>query len=155
MENKNKEDLINHPAHYANHKIVLEPIDILETMPFGIANIFKYIVRAKDKGSELQDLQKSVWYLERTRRTYSYERINELLAPLYIFRHSENIYLKTFGEFLIEGYRPAYALAKLNEILHSQIYLITLSEKNPPEKSNQNVDIKQDDNEEKDQDITN
>lgn len=165
---ENKEDLINHPAHYANHKIVLEPIDILETLPFGIANIFKYIVRARDKGNELQDLEKSAWYLERTKKTYTYERLNNLLAPLYIFRFSENLLLRTFGNLLISGYPPADALNELNTEIHTQIFLLELLkneiDKKPPkenqlEEKNQNEDInediKQDDNEEKEQDITN
>lgn len=165
----NKEDLINHPEHYANHKIVLEPIDILETLPFGIANIFKYIVRAKDKGNELQDLEKSAWYLERTIKTYSYERLNYLLSPLYIFRYSENLLLRSFGNLLIRGCSPADALNELNTDIHTQIFLLELlnneidkkpPEENPPEENqleekNQDEDLKQDDNEEKEQDITN
>ena len=31
-------DNVNHPQHYENHKIVLEPIDIIEGLPFSIAN---------------------------------------------------------------------------------------------------------------------
>lgn len=158
MENKNKEDLINHPAHYANHKIVLEPIDILETMPFGIANIFKYIVRAKDKGNELQDLEKSAWYLERTIKTYTYERLNVLLAPLYIFRYSENLLLRTFGNLLIRGCCPADALNELNTEIHTQIFLLEIlkneMDKKPLEE-NQDEDSKPDDNEEKEQEIKN
>lgn len=164
MENKNKEDLINHPAHYANHKIVLEPIDVLETLPFGIANIFKYIVRAKDKGNELQDLEKSAWYLERTIKTYTYERLNYLLSPLYIFRYSENLLLRTFGNLLVRGCCPADALNELNTEIHTKIFLLELlknemdkepPKENTPEGSNQNEDLKQDDNEEKEQDIKN
>lgn len=155
---ENKEDLINHPAHYANHKIVLEPIDILETLPFGIANIFKYIVRAKDKENELQDLEKSAWYLERTIKTYTYERLNYLLSPLYIFRYSENLLLRTFGNLLVRGCCPADALNELNTEIHTQIFLLELlkneTDKKPLEE-NQDEDLKQDDNEEKDQDITN
>lgn len=154
----NKEDLINHPAHYANHKIVLEPIDILETLPFGIANIFKYIVRAKDKGNELQDLEKSAWYLERTKKTYTYERLNVLLAPLYIFRYSENLLLRSFGNLLIRGYCPSDALNELNTEIHTQIFLLEIlkneMDKKPLEE-NQDEDSKQDDNEEKEQDIKN
>lgn len=155
---ENKEDLINHPAHYANHKIVLEPIDILETLPFGIANIFKYIVRAKDKGNELQDLEKAAWYLERTKKTYTYERLNVLLAPLYIFRYSENLLLRSFGNLLIRGYCPSDALNELNTEIHTQIFLLEIlkneMDKKPLEE-NQDEDSKQDDNEEKEQDIKN
>lgn len=155
---ENKEDLINHPAHYTNHKIVLEPIDILETLPFGIANIFKYIVRAKDKGNELQDLEKAAWYLERTKKTYTYERLNVLLAPLYIFRYSENLLLSSFGNLLIRGYCPSDALNELNTEIHTQIFLLEIlkneMDKKPLEE-NQDEDSKQDDNEEKEQDIKN
>lgn len=58
-------DLINHPPHYEAHSIVLQPIDILEDLPFATANIFKYIIRAGDKGNELEDLKKARWYLNR------------------------------------------------------------------------------------------
>ena len=34
-------------------------------MNFNIGNVIKYITRAKHKGTELQDLKKALWYLQR------------------------------------------------------------------------------------------
>ena len=56
------EDLVNHPIHYEKHAITLEPIDLLETLPFAVGNCLKYIFRAKDKDSELLDLKKALFY---------------------------------------------------------------------------------------------
>lgn len=58
-------DVINHPEWYTKHKIELEPIDILENMPFSFGNCIKYVIRAKDKGSELENLQKALFYAKR------------------------------------------------------------------------------------------
>lgn len=60
-------DLVNHPQHYEKHKIVLEPIDFCERLPFCEGNAIKYCFRAghKDGASELLDLKKAQWYLNR------------------------------------------------------------------------------------------
>jgi hypothetical protein len=65
-------DLVNWPAHYNTGSI--QPIDAIEDWELGFheANAVKYIARAKHKGSELQDLQKARWYLDR--------RIDQLIA---------------------------------------------------------------------------
>lgn len=61
-------DLINHPAHYEEQSIKLEPIDFCERLPFCEGNVLKYCFRAghKDGASELQDLKKARWYLNRS-----------------------------------------------------------------------------------------
>lgn len=58
-------DVINYPDWYTKHKIEVEPIDILENMPFSFGNCIKYVIRAKDKGSELENLQKALFYANR------------------------------------------------------------------------------------------
>lgn len=60
---ENKE-MINHPSHYTQG---IEAIDYIEShkMNFNIGNVIKYITRAKHKGTELQDLKKGLWYLNR------------------------------------------------------------------------------------------
>ena len=62
-DNKNKE-MINHPSHYNQG---IEAIDYIEShkMGFNIGNVIKYVTRAKHKGTELQDLKKALWYLDR------------------------------------------------------------------------------------------
>jgi hypothetical protein len=56
-------DKINHPSHYKG----VEVIDITEQLNFNRGNAVKYIARAgfKDEGTEVQDLQKALWYVER------------------------------------------------------------------------------------------
>ena len=60
-------DLVNHPAHYEEQSIRLEPIDFCERLPFCEGNAIKYCFRAghKEGTSELLDLKKAQWYLNR------------------------------------------------------------------------------------------
>ena len=65
----NKQDMVNHPAHYNNGKI--EVIDKIEDSLNGPAfigylwgNILKYMNRWPHKGG-LQDLKKAEWYLNK------------------------------------------------------------------------------------------
>ena len=58
---------VNHPKHYNDGKI--EVIDFIEDKKLGfcLGNAIKYICRAgkKDKNKEVEDIQKSIWYLNR------------------------------------------------------------------------------------------
>ena len=60
-----KEDKINHPKHYTTGKI--EVFDFIEDqgLNFALGNVVKYVCRARYKGSELDDLNKSAWYLQK------------------------------------------------------------------------------------------
>lgn len=62
-----KNDLVNHPAHYEKCRIVLEPVDLTERLPHALASAIEYILRAPYKGSEKLDLQKAIWWLKRFR----------------------------------------------------------------------------------------
>lgn len=61
------QDNVNHPSHYTDGKI--EVIDFIEDkkLNYHRGNAVKYICRAgkKDPAKEIEDLQKSVWYLNR------------------------------------------------------------------------------------------
>ena len=56
--------VINHPDYYNKG---IEVIDFIEShhMGFGRGNIIKYVTRAGLKGSEVEDLEKAKWYIER------------------------------------------------------------------------------------------
>lgn len=56
---------VNHPSHYNAGKI--EVIDFIEDQQLGFheGNVVKYVARAKHKGTELKDLEKAQWYLQR------------------------------------------------------------------------------------------
>lgn len=58
-------DPVHHPKHYTSHPSGIECIDVTEHFNFNKGNALKYIWRAGDKGNEIQDLQKAVWYLNR------------------------------------------------------------------------------------------
>ena len=64
VDTEEKKEMINHPQHYNQG---IEAIDYIEShkMNFNIGNVIKYVTRAKHKGTELEDLKKSLWYLQR------------------------------------------------------------------------------------------
>lgn len=51
-------------SHYQNHPSGIECIDIVKHENFNIGNALKYIWRRKDKGKEVDDLHKAIYYLE-------------------------------------------------------------------------------------------
>lgn len=54
---------VNHPKHYTKHLSGIECIEITRHMNFNKGNAIKYVWRAGDKGNEIEDLQKAIWYL--------------------------------------------------------------------------------------------
>ena len=63
-------DMVNHPSHYKNNKY--EAIDIMldvfgkdKTLAFCELNAFKYLWRADNKGTDIQDKKKAIWYLNK------------------------------------------------------------------------------------------
>lgn len=64
-------DEVNRPKHYCDGKI--EVIDFIEDkkLNFCRGNAVKYIARAgkKNKLTEIQDLEKAVWYLQHEIKT--------------------------------------------------------------------------------------
>lgn len=59
-------DPVNHPSHYTRFKGI-EVIQLTEQLNFCRGNAVKYIARAgaKDPASEIQDLEKAIWYIQR------------------------------------------------------------------------------------------
>jgi hypothetical protein len=86
MENKDKQilkqDNVNHPKHYTSHPSGVECIDITRHYCFSIGNAIKYLWRAglkkeeglEDKQKEIEDLEKSIWYIK--------DRIKQLKTEL-------------------------------------------------------------------------
>ena len=69
LPNKQKE-MVNHPSHYKNNKY--EAIDVMldvfgkdKTLAFCELNAFKYLWRANNKGTDIQDKKKAIWYLNK------------------------------------------------------------------------------------------
>jgi hypothetical protein len=58
-------DPVNHPKHYTEHPSGVECIQITEHMNFCLGNAVKYIWRADLKHDAIEDIEKSIWYLQR------------------------------------------------------------------------------------------
>ncbi len=58
-------DLVNHPPHYTTGRI--EVLDFIEDqrLSYHRGQVVKYLCRAPHKGTELQDLKKAQFYLNR------------------------------------------------------------------------------------------
>lgn len=58
-------DPVSKPAHYANDPSGVECIEITRHRNFAIGNAIKYLWRAglKDTHTEIQDLQKAMFYI--------------------------------------------------------------------------------------------
>lgn len=72
-------DEVNHPDHYASGGI--ECIDAIraamseaEYIGFLRGNVIKYMWREDKKGSQLQDLEKASWYLDKLKEEIMSER---------------------------------------------------------------------------------
>lgn len=67
---KKQKEMVNHPSHYKNGKY--EAIDIMidvfgkdKVADFCELNAFKYLWRADNKGTDIQDKKKAIWYLNK------------------------------------------------------------------------------------------
>lgn len=58
-------DIVNHPTHYQQNTIHVEPIDITSRLPHPIASAFEYCIRAgkKEGVPEEIDLKKALFWL--------------------------------------------------------------------------------------------
>ena len=58
-------DAVNRPAHYTAYPV--EVIEITEHLNFCRGNAVKYLCRAglKSKDTEIEDLEKAKWYIQR------------------------------------------------------------------------------------------
>lgn len=66
-----KHDPVARPSHYTSHPSGVECIQVTEHMGFNLGNAMKYLWRADEKGSAIEDLRKAAWYVQReiARRT--------------------------------------------------------------------------------------
>jgi hypothetical protein len=71
LKEKPPEDMVNHPPHYT--KAGIECIDAIEAATTDLTGIeaictgqaIKYLWRWAWKGSQIQDLKKAVWYINK------------------------------------------------------------------------------------------
>lgn len=61
-------EMVNHPPHYTGHPKKIECIDVIEESTcFNLATAMKYLWRVMfgSKDSDITDLRKCAWYLDR------------------------------------------------------------------------------------------
>ena len=97
-------DNVNHPKHYVEASVRVEPIDLLRYAPFDLGCAMKYLIRFDKKGKPIEDLQKAIWYLKCVEESceFNYEPYN-----FFIKNHAQLIY-KFFPYAKGDGY-PCYA----------------------------------------------
>lgn len=61
--NHRDEDVINHPYHYENHAITLQPLALCKKLGFSLGSAMKYCIRYQDKNNPMQDLDKAKRYV--------------------------------------------------------------------------------------------
>lgn len=61
------DDEVTRPKHYGGEANPHEPIKVIEHYDLGfcLGNAVKYILRSDKKGSQLDDLKKARWYIDR------------------------------------------------------------------------------------------
>lgn len=94
MDNK-----ISHPEHYTCQTLTLEPIQLLDGLPFCVGNVIKYILRREHKDTEIENWQKAKEYFE---DTYQYLTL-EILVELQIWRFSKDSVVSKLGWDLYHG----------------------------------------------------
>ena len=67
---ESQKEMVNHPSHYKNN--TYECIDVMldifgkdKIIAFCELNAFKYLWRANNKGTDIQDKKKAIWYLNK------------------------------------------------------------------------------------------
>ncbi len=70
-------DMVNHPPHYNAGQIeVIDFIDDQEHLGYHRLQSIRYITRSPFKGTEIQDIEKAIWYLNRRVRILKAEVAN-------------------------------------------------------------------------------
>ena len=93
-------DNVNHPKHYVEASVRVEPIDLLRYAPFDLGCAMKYLIRFDKKGKPVEDLQKALWYLKCVEESceFNCEPYN-----FFIKNHARLIY-KFFPYAMTDGY---------------------------------------------------
>lgn len=77
MAERETESAVDHPRHYNTSPSGVECIDVVEHMTFNVGNAIKYLWRAGLKGDAIEDLRKSLWYVNREIERLTKERQRE------------------------------------------------------------------------------
>lgn len=91
--------------HYNSHPSGVEAKEIIRHLPFQLSNIFKYVIRRDFKGKPIEDLEKSLDYIEWEREEVSifpdsdipsYDEVEILNKVRKMMYEEENKYVSAF-----------------------------------------------------------
>ena len=57
-------DNVSSPEHYIKNSITLQPIELSGRLTSTMGQIFQYVIRRKDKNTEIENLEKAVYWLK-------------------------------------------------------------------------------------------
>lgn len=100
-------DPVNHPDHYTRYR--REVIELTERLDFCVGNAVKYILRAPFKGNFVQDMEKALWYIERSAR-------HPIDIPLDV-RHVAMEFDNPVVNELLACYSKEFTLKEVNRLL--------------------------------------
>ena len=113
-------DNVNHPSHYTQAGVMLEPIDVIRDCPFDLGNAIKYVCRAGHKDDELQDLLKAKRYITWTAESYVFDP-----EPYEHFMKNNGLLMRkltpfaNFYSFTVKG-----LIAELEQLIDSRIFAL-------------------------------
>lgn len=99
-------DNVHNPYHYTRYTV--DVIEITQDMDFLSGNVVKYVCRAPYKDSQLEDLKKAKWYLERLIERAEREDAEDaeaikLLDEFIARRHEQAKERPTFNQVFFAG----------------------------------------------------
>ena len=125
-------DMINHPSHYVDETISVEPIEILWELPFVLANSVKYAFRYQRKGKPVEDLEKAIFYAKTYCECFLFREVSFELTSLEILKYSKNKLVSSLGQKLFEAranfsrirgeYTDRTSLVSAKELLYKKQY---------------------------------
>lgn len=80
-------DKINPPPRYEKHIITFNPADVLLDLPYAVGRAFEYIIRAEDKGGDLENF-KCAWIYFQAAKNKNLLGFKEILG-LAMFKYSD------------------------------------------------------------------
>ena len=87
-------DNVNNPKHYTSHPSGVQAIEITRWLRGPYSNACKYVMRGWDglKGDPIEDLQKSIWYLNDAEKYPDYARRlpDEFFDAVKKYAHSDS-----------------------------------------------------------------
>lgn len=76
---------VYHPKHYLEASVTIEPIELTSRLDSCLGQAIQYVMRAPHKGNEVEDLEKAIFYLEKSKDLgLPWHKYRNLQKPVYV-----------------------------------------------------------------------